>query len=247
LPVRPVASEAEISAIGHRIESYAVVDSTNDVALDLMRQGAAHGTIVTAEEQRAGRGRRGRTWWSPRGNLYASIIVRPDVGTAVGQLAFVTAVAASGAVGAGIPIRFKWPNDLLVDGRKLGGILIDAESDGAVIGLGINVASAPDGTPYPVTSLTAIGYGTISVGELLASVCRSLETWYVGWKREGFSPVRDAWLARAAGMGETMAVRSATTEMRGVFAGLDGDGALLLETADGRRRVTSGEVVFGQV
>ena len=82
--------------------------------------------------------------------------------------------------------------------------------------------------------------------ELLGAVCHSLETWYAYWTREGFLPVRHAWLARAAGMGETVAVQSAATEMRGVFAGLDGDGALVLETADGRRRVTSGEVVFRQ-
>lgn len=246
MPAEPFTDEAEISPIGHRVVFDAVVDSTNDVALDLMRNGAAHGTVVAADEQRAGRGRRGRTWWSPPGNLYASVIVRPEAGAAIEQLSFVTAVSAAEALGGQIPVRFKWPNDLLVEGRKLGGILIEAEADGAVIGLGINIVSAPVGVPYPVTSLAEMGYGSFSARELLAAVCLSLETWYLRWIRSGFMPVREAWLARAAWMGQTMAVRSATSELRGVFAGLDSDGALLLETLDGPRRITSGEVVFGQ-
>lgn len=238
--------EAAIPAIGHRIESRDVVESTNDVALELLRSGAAHGTVVTAREQRAGRGRRGRTWWSPPGNFYASVVVRPASGAPAGQLSFVAAVAAAAAIGADVPVRFKWPNDLLIDRRKVGGILIEAEAAGAVVGLGVNIASAPEGTPYPATSLAEAGRRGIVAGDLLAEVCPAFESWYGRWEREGFAPVREAWLARAAGVGEPISVKAADGEFAGVFAALDGNGALVLETAAGSRRITSGEVFFGR-
>lgn len=224
---------------------HAVVDSTNDEALTLLRSGAAHGTVVAADAQRCGRGRRGRTWWSPPGNLYASFVIRPAAGADSGQLAFVAAVAAAQALGAAVPVRFKWPNDLLLNGRKFGGILIECEDVGAVIGMGINIIAAPPDTPYAATSLVAEGYAAITPRNLLLSVCRALEAWYARWRVEGFEPVRGAWLARAAGMGQTMAVHLLDDRLSGIFVGLDPGGALVLETDSGRRRVTAGEVSFG--
>jgi BirA family biotin operon repressor/biotin-[acetyl-CoA-carboxylase] ligase len=236
--------EQDIAPIGGRVHFHAVVGSTNDIALELLRGGAAHGTVVVAEAQSAGRGRRGRAWRSPPGNLYASIVVRPPAGAANGQLAFVAALGAADSIGPGLPVRFKWPNDLLAAGRKVGGILIEAESGGAVIGLGINVAVAPKEVDYPATSLADQGLA-ISVRDLLPAVCRALESWYCRWNSEGFAPVREAWLARAAGMGEAMAVRLPASRLSGVFGGMDDDGALLLKTGEGLRRITSGEVLFG--
>jgi len=225
---------------------YAIVDSTNDEALSLLRSGAAHGTVVAADAQRSGRGRRGRSWWSPPGNLYASFVIRPAAGGDSGQLAFVAAVAAADALGAVVPVRFKWPNDLLLNGRKFGGILIECEDIGAVIGMGINIVAAPADTPYGATSLVGEGYAAIAPRDLLLAVCRALEAWYARWRGEGFEPVREAWLGRAAGMGQTMAVRLIDDRLSGIFVGLDAGGALVLETDSGRRRVTAGEISFGQ-
>lgn len=240
-----MTADPDFAPFGSRLHFHAAVDSTNDVALDLLRGGAPHGTVVAAETQRAGRGRHGRAWWSPPGNLYASFIVRPSVGPAMGQLAFVTAVAAADAVGPGVPVRFKWPNDLLVEGRKLGGILIEAETDGAVIGLGINVVAAPKGGVFAATSLAELGVGTFGARELLTAVCGALGSWYARWRGDGFAPVREAWLARADRIGEAMAVRLPASRLSGVFMGIDADGALLMETGDGQRRITSGEVIYG--
>jgi BirA family biotin operon repressor/biotin-[acetyl-CoA-carboxylase] ligase len=163
----------------------------------------------------------------------------------MGQLSFVAAVASAAAIGAGVPILFKWPNDLLIERRKIGGILIEAEAEGAVVGLGVNVASAPEGTPYPATSLVEAGREGLDVRDLLVEVCRAFETWYVRWQREGFAPIREAWLARAAGVGEPISVRTGEGEVAGVFAALDEEGALVLETKGGSRRIKSGEVFFG--
>jgi BirA family biotin operon repressor/biotin-[acetyl-CoA-carboxylase] ligase len=231
---------------GHRTSFRAVVDSTNDDALALLRAGAAHGTVVAAESQRAGRGRRGRTWWSPPGNLYASFIVRPPAGRDRAQLAFVAGVAAAEALGAAVPVRLKWPNDLLLDGRKLGGILIECEDVGAVIGIGINIVAAPTAAAHAAASLAGEGYPAVPPRDLLATVCGALEAWYGRWRIQGFAPVREAWLERAAGMGQTMAVRLLDERLAGVFVGLDPGGALMLETESGRRLVTAGDVTFGR-
>jgi BirA family biotin operon repressor/biotin-[acetyl-CoA-carboxylase] ligase len=238
--------DAPFPPFGHRTSFHAVTDSTNDEALALLRSGAPHGTVVAADAQRSGRGRRGRTWWSPPGNLYASFIVCPAAGPDSAQLALVAAVAAAEALGAGVPVRFKWPNDLLLSGRKFGGILIECEDAGAVIGMGINIGAAPADTPYAATSLAAEGHAAIAPRDLLSAVCRTLGAWYARWFCEGFEPVRRAWLERAAGMGQTMSVRLFDKQVSGIFVGIDPGGALLLDTDMGRRSVAAGEVSFGR-
>ncbi len=132
------------------------VGSTSDEALRLAREGAPHGTVVTAREQTAGRGRVGRAWASPPGNLYLSVLLRLDLPVArIAELSFVAALAVAETVDAFVAGRasLKWPNDVLIDGAKVAGILIEQADGVAVIGIGVNVAHCPSGLAYPVTSL----------------------------------------------------------------------------------------------
>jgi BirA family transcriptional regulator, biotin operon repressor / biotin---[acetyl-CoA-carboxylase] ligase len=244
----------------YRLVAFEVIGSTNDEARSLARAGAADGTIVWAKEQTAGRGRRGRTWISPPGNLYASLIVRP-VGAEpahAAQLGFVAALglgeALSELVGAGarLQLRYKWPNDLLLGGRKIAGILLEAETgaggslDFVVIGIGVNLVSRPADVEYPAISLAEEGHAGIAPAHLLAAFGRHFALWASRWRAEGFAPVRLAWLARAEGLGDRVRVRLERETLCGRFLDLDDDGALLLlDAADGRRRrIAAGEVFF---
>lgn len=230
------------------------VDSTNAEAKRRAAQGAPDGTVIQAGAQTAGRGRQGRVWESPPGNLYCSLLLRPDCapGMAV-QAGFLTALAAGEAVARHLPpevaVRCKWPNDLLVDGAKVAGILLETgidktgRVDWLVIGLGINIASHPPAASYPTTSLIAAGADRVSPDDLLAAYCASFAVWRHRWREFGFEPVRRAWLAKASGIGKGIRVRLENEELTGVFADLDPGGALILETAAGeRRRISAGDV-----
>ncbi|MBI3514118.1 MAG: biotin--[acetyl-CoA-carboxylase] ligase [Proteobacteria bacterium] len=230
------------------------VGSTNDVARELAGQGAADGTVVWAERQTAGRGRLGRRFASPPGNLYVSFVLRPAIGPAVApQLSFVAAVALVEAARAVLPgrvaVSVKWPNDVLVDGRKVAGILLEAATttagalDFVVLGIGVNVTSHPADTAYGATDLTATG-AAVTVPALLARLADALLSWRGRWLADGFAPVRAAWLAHARGLGAPIDVRLGDTLISGRFADLDADGALIVESAGGaRQRVTAGDVV----
>lgn len=229
----------------HRLRS---VVSTNDEAKRLAAADAPEGTWVVAEEQTGGRGRRGRAWTSPPGNLYASLLLRPPgPARALTALSFVAAVAVGEALltlSGTLPVAYKWPNDVLVGGRKVAGILL--ESGGTpiwvVVGIGLNVAHHPDDLQRPATSLAAAGL-QVSVDTAMAALGRALENTYLRWRELGFEPVRQAWLARAVGLGEPIVVRLPDRELRGRFAALDHDGALLLDQADGQRlRIDAGDV-----
>lgn len=230
------------------------IDSTNEEALRRARAGAAEGTLVWAREQTGGRGRRGRAWSSPPGNLYASLLLRPAVPPAqAAQLGFVAAAAMAETLHALLPLerrlRCKWPNDLLVDGAKVAGILPEAEAAGRnvealVLGMGINLASHPSDTPYPATSLQAAG-ACVSLEALLESLAGRLLLWYRRWQEEGFGPIRARWLDFAAGLGQPIEIRLEAGTLRGRFAALDTSGALDLELADGGHRlVTAGDVFY---
>lgn len=229
--------------------------STNDEARDLAGRGAPAGTLVWARRQTAGRGRRGRVWDSPVGNLYCSVVLRPPVAPAVAaQLSFVAALALGegirGSLPAGAAVRYKWPNDVLVDGGKIAGILLESRIEGegvlewVLIGTGVNVASFPPDTERPATSLRRAG-SNLSVAGVLTAYARSLRTWIVLWERDGFGPVREAWLKRAAGLGEAIEVRLPDGTLNGTFDALDASGALVLLTPRGRRTVSAGEVFVG--
>jgi BirA family biotin operon repressor/biotin-[acetyl-CoA-carboxylase] ligase len=230
------------------------IDSTNEEALRRARAGAPEGTFVWARAQTGGRGRRGRVWSSPPGNLYASLLLRPRVPPAdAAQLGFVAAVAMAETLGTVLPperrLSCKWPNDLLVDGAKVAGILPEAEAAGRnvealVLGMGINLASYPPDTPYPATSLQAAG-ARLSLEALLEALADRLLFWYRRWQEAGFAPIRVRWLDFAAGIGQPIEVRLEGTTLSGRFAALDTTGALDLELPDGNHRlVTAGDVFY---
>jgi BirA family biotin operon repressor/biotin-[acetyl-CoA-carboxylase] ligase len=237
----------------YRLTCYETIGSTNDEAKCLAQAGAPEGTLVWALAQSAGRGRRGRPWQSPPGNLYLSLLLRPSGSVAQSaQLGFVAALALGDALEPllhGVrALRFKWPNDVLLDGRKLAGILLESETAAGegvafvVIGVGANLAAAPADAEFPATSLAAAGIPDVAPGVLLEGFAHHFELWHRHWLAEGFAPVRRAWLARASGLGEAVRVRLERATLLGRFLDLDEEGALLLEAEEGRRRIAAGEV-----
>jgi BirA family transcriptional regulator, biotin operon repressor / biotin---[acetyl-CoA-carboxylase] ligase len=237
----------------YRLVSYDTVGSTNDEAKRLAREGAAEGTIVWALVQTAGRGRRGSLWASPRGNLYASLLLRPDAPARRAlQLGFVAAVALGDALSTTVPglsgLSYKWPNDVLLGGRKLAGILLEAESGGGeglaflVVGFGVNLVSSPQEAEFPATSLAEQQLGPIAPGAVLEAFAWRFRDWAQRWREEGFAPVRAAWRARAAMLGEPIRVRLGSVTLYGRARDLDQRGELLLETADGLRQISTGQV-----
>jgi BirA family biotin operon repressor/biotin-[acetyl-CoA-carboxylase] ligase len=239
---------------GWTVVAFDTIGSTNDEALRRAGQGAPDGTVVMALQQEGGRGRRGRGWSSPPGNAYSSTIVRPRCAPErAAQLGFATSLAVSDAALEGLPsgraVRLKWPNDVLVDGAKIAGILLESSvgADGlvehVVIGTGINVTVAPQAgaAAYAAASLRDLGDAR-EAPAVLQAYLTALAARIVQW-REGFAGTRADWLARAAWLGESVTVSQGDERIEGRFAGLDADGALLLEGEGGRtRRIVSGEV-----
>lgn len=232
--------------------------STNDEARGLAERGAARDLlVVTAKTQTAGRGRRGRTWVSPAGNLHASLLIRQTGPLArSAELGFAAAAALAGALADLVPtadFRCKWPNDVMVAGgpdapnAKICGMLLDSASDGwLVLGLGVNVAAAPppEQVMQPATALADLGWSG-GPEAVLTEFCRRFWPLLAAWRAEGFAPVRRAWLERALGLGETAVVRLETETLTGRFDALDDDGALVLDQGPaGRRRILAGDVFF---
>ncbi len=231
----------EIEANGTRLLSLDSTESTNDDALRAAREGEAGPLWVVAAQQRSGRGRHGRVWTSPPGNLYASVLlVDPCEPALAPQLGFVAGLALHEAVeqvtGVGAPrLALKWPNDLLLDGAKISGLLLEGHRVGPrlaiVVGFGVNVAAAPEGTPYPATTLQSIKPGTTREA-LFAALART------------FAAIRRLWLERAKGVGSEVALRLPSGERRGVFEGLDRTGRLQLKTASGVELIDAGDLFF---
>ncbi len=232
--------------------------STNDEAKKLAKAGEPAGAVVWARSQTAGRGRYHRTWVSPEGGLYASLLLRPDCAPATAaQISFVAAVALADALEDFAPdeaeLGFKWPNDILLGGAKVAGILLEsaAEADEnlewLVVGAGVNVTSHPTETPFPATSLAALDNEVSSdtPAELLSGFISALDFWLKTWEAEGFEGIRGTWLGHAVGLGEEISVGLANETLEGTFAGLDADGALILERpGQDRRIITAGDVYF---
>ncbi len=222
----------------------AEVGSTNDWLL-ARTDALPDGHWVLADRQTAGRGRRGRVWNDGAGNFMASVLVKAD--GPVQQLSFVAALALHDALSglSGQPGRFslKWPNDVLLDGTKCSGILLERQGAALVIGIGVNLAHHPDGTERPATSLAAAGLPVPTPLALLDHLAPAFARWRGIWAAEGFAPIRGQWLARAAGVGGRIVARLGSESPEGVFAGLGDDGALLLAGDDGSlRAIHAGEV-----
>jgi BirA family biotin operon repressor/biotin-[acetyl-CoA-carboxylase] ligase len=218
--------------------------STNADLLDAARTGAPEGLWLRAERQSGGRGRAGRTWLSPPGNLYASTIVRLHPGEPeAATLALVAAVALDEVASAYAPgkLQIKWPNDVMAGAAKLAGILLERADDAVVIGFGVNLAHHPENLERPTASLAALGAGSPDPATFLADLAEAFARWLARWRGEGLAPVRARWLQRAHPIGSALR----TSEVEGLFEGLDHDGALLLRRADGRiETIRAGDVVL---
>lgn len=245
-----LASLEPAALAGFTVEHHATIGSTNDRALELARQGQGQ-TWVVADRQEGGRGRSGRNWSSPTGNFYASLsLVDPCPMAVSPQLSFVAGVAIFDAVqsltGCGARLAIKWPNDLLLDGAKLSGLLLEGGSSGAsfvmTVGIGLNLVTHPADTPYRATDLATAGYG-IDRDDLLAALCISfrhgLELWNKG---QGFAAIRAEWLQRAAFLNERITISSGHQPRHGIFETLDPHGRLVLATEQGRIFVEAGDL-----
>lgn len=241
---------------GVRHIAFDSLGSTNAEALARARAGECGPLWITATVQETGRGRRGREWSSPAGNLYASLLLTDPAPQALAaQLSFVAALALHDAVAECAPqlgplLTVKWPNDVLLGGAKMAGILIEAETGppfAAVIGMGVNCASHPADTVYPATDLATAG-ANVTPEALLRALSAAMQKRLVQWDRgQGFAAVRSAWLRRAAGLGQDVRVRLPEREFSGIFDGLDETGRLLVRGEDGITAVTAGEIFgFGQ-
>lgn len=245
---------------GTGLAEHAAIDSTNEEARRLAAAGERGPLWVRADTQSAGRGRRGRAWSSEPGNLFATLLTAPGCPLPrAAEVSFVAALAVHDAGVAAAPglagvLTIKWPNDLLLDGAKLSGILIEtvagpgghSERDPLLaIGIGVNLARHPEGVPYPATNFAAHGK-KVTPRAFLTALAAAMETRLAAWRAGGFGAIRTEWLSRAHGLGGTMTVRLPEGEIEGDFVSLDADGALALRTGPGGtiRKITAGDVFF---
>lgn len=249
-------------AQNYRVEAFDSIGSTNAEALERARAGERGPLWLVTDLQTAGRGRRQREWVSPRGNLAATILesvdVQPPVAATLGFAAGLALEAALQTVsmesrmrsGASVQFLLKWPNDVLADGKKLSGILLEAETIGGdlavAVGMGTNVISAPEGTPYPATSLAALGI-TAGAGDLFMALSDAWAEFRGIWDNgRGFGEIRSRWLDRAAGLGEPVSIQSSGTSVEGIFETIDETGCLIIAGHDGKRTpIAAGDVHFG--
>lgn len=238
---------------GYRIRSYDNLDSTNSEAMRLARSGERGALWIVTRAQTAGRGRRGRNWATAPGNLAASLLISEALAPAeAAKLSFVAALAARETCHSLAPaanLTLKWPNDLLADGRKLGGLLLECEARDddlmIVIGFGLNLADAPAGLTFPATSLAALGV-MVSVEVAFATLTDAWDCNVELWRSQGFGEIRRRWLRHAEGIGQTASVVIGDRQESGMFETLDEQGRLVLRLPDGSARfVSAGDVYFG--
>ncbi|HEY8577144.1 MAG TPA: biotin--[acetyl-CoA-carboxylase] ligase [Devosia sp.] len=262
---------ARARAAGYRLRSYESIGSTTTEAIAAAGAGDPGGIWFVAREQTAGRGRRGRPWVHPPGNLAATLLIIPDVApTFSATLGFVAGITVSNALASVLPpgtvkiamdgadsldghgrIALKWPNDVLADGAKLVGIGLEATKvpDGrhaVAIGIGVNVVAAPEGLPYPATSLSELGVSRSAEQILEALSDAWVEAFGLWDEGRGMSTVLKLWRASAAGIGAPIAVHQDGEVLRGIFETVDDEGRLIVRANDNRRIViTAGDVHFG--
>lgn len=252
-----VQAHCEKGRVGQRLEFLTVTASTNADAFRLAEQGAIEGTVVLADSQSGGKGRRGRVWASPPGvNLYCSVVLRPAIMPhEAPQLTFLSAVAVARAIEliTGLTPEIKWPNDLLLSGKKVAGLLneMSAETDGinfVILGIGVNLNMTadqfPDDLRHPATSLLLESGTPVNRSHFTSTMLRELDRLYAGFLTHEFGPVRDEWQRRCNARGRKVLVTDSGTECSGgQFVGIDTDGAMLLRSEDDKiHRITCGDV-----
>jgi BirA family biotin operon repressor/biotin-[acetyl-CoA-carboxylase] ligase len=243
-----------MAEVDWKVHTYASLPSSQDYVRELVNdedEFFPEGVVIQALSQTKGRGRHGRTWESPLGNLYISVLLRPNCDAAkAGQISFVVAVALSAAIdevlAPGHAKTLKWPNDILIDGQKCAGILLESElnADGSVkamiVGMGINIHGAPEGAIGLQKVTNEI---TVPVNKFRDMALEKLGHYYRLWQQDGFAPIRKLWLAQAQNLGKEITVTLGEKKMTGVFQDLDASGALKLAQNDGKvLDITSGDV-----
>lgn len=235
-----------------RVQVLGTAPSTQDIVRGLAETGEPEGLAVQSLQQTKGRGRHGNDWTSPMGNLYVSTLLRPLCrADKAAQMAFVVALALSDALDEamedGHVKTLKWPNDILIDGKKISGILLETKLDShgrvdyLIIGTGVNIFAPPEGSE----GLDRIKKERVAVNTFRDLYLQKLRERYISWQDKGFAPVREAWLKQAHGIGKAMKIRLPETSYEGTFDGVDENGALIA-IVDGERRIfTAGDVHFG--
>ncbi len=238
------------------VETHNTIKSTQDLLKGYARLGHGEGKVVQALEQEKGYGRHGRSWISEQGNLYLSLLLRPDCPVAdITQLSFVTSLAlyetAANIITDGAKLLLKWPNDLMINDVKCAGILLETElsDDGRsvewiVIGIGLNIASAPPGLG---DCLQAHASKPLSVDTIMQSLLENMAREYSFWHTQPFEKIKEKWLSRAHPKDTALEIKIGPQLERGLFHGLDSAGNLILRDKEFRTKiVTAGEVYFPQ-
>ncbi len=237
-----------------RLEVFGELESTSDFCMERARRGEAEGLAVLAKVQTAGRGSRGRSWTAPAGNLNLSLLLRPRIpAVEAGIFPLLAGLAVAEGVETylprGVTAMLKWPNDVLLNGAKLAGVLIDASPIGdrlewLVIGIGVNLRQAPEISGRSTTSLAA--HHAVATAEGAAKAVLERVTFWLGvLDGAGAAPVHEAWLERAHPLGTVLEIRSAAGIVSGSFAGLSKSGALLLARDQKIERINTGEIMLG--
>ena len=238
----------------YHLLSFDTLDSTNEEAKRLAKGGGCHGAVIWAKNQTGGKGRMGRSWVSSEGNLFVSVLLQPDKSLPeLSQLSFVAAVAVIESLEALVPnpksLQCKWPNDILMGNRKLGGILLESFQAGesgkpwVVVGVGINVDSFPPRTEFPATCLKDAGVELVSAKIILSRFVHHFIDCYNIWNVKGFAPIRKKWSAVAWGMEQRLCARLPDENLEGVCQGIDASGSLLLKLDNGKKhQVLAGDV-----
>ena len=239
-------------SIHWRFEQYQKVLSTQNYVFDAVDMDEPEGLVVQALQQQGGKGRHGNQWTSPIGNLYMSVLLRPkcDLKDA-GQLAFVVSVALSEALGEYIDTSkhiktLKWPNDVLIDNRKISGILLesnikDNQLNAIVLGMGLNIFKAPE----LGIALNDVARDPVYVNKVRDAILDKLSYYYNLWQEKGFAPIREAWLKKAHGVGKPITARLPSESFKGVFKGITDEGSLILDQDGVDKIIHAADVHFG--
>ena len=237
---------------GQEVHAFDQVDTTQRIAHELAQQHASEGTLIISEEQTAGRGQLGRNWYNPKQvNIAASVILRPEL--PIREASKLTLMAASAFARAlndrQLPVKIKWPNDLLLNGKKIGGILTEMQTEGdriqaVILGFGINVNGGhiPTELSHRATSLRIETGQEHRRSELLAHLLSSLEAEYDLLLEEGFAPIREHWLQHAAYLGEEVTILASGKKRKGTMRGISDEGALLMEREGRIESIYSAEI-----
>lgn len=239
--------------ISWQIQCFGELGSTQDMVMHNAQEGGEEGLAIQALTQSSGRGRHGNAWEAPMGNLYLSFLLKPDYDfQAAGQVSFVVALAVAKTIqsytGDEHKIEVKWPNDVMVNGQKISGILLESDVrnnklESLVVGVGVNIFNKPEGA----ICLNDIVADQLAVNKVRDTLLENFANIYMQWQEKGFTPIRDQWLAQAYKLNEEITARLPDQSFHGIFKTIDETGALvLLESNDNERVIHAAEIYFGE-